>query len=145
MIAVLKKNTTEEQMQDLILWLREQNLEVHVSRGAELTVLGLIGDTSHVDMDLIASLDMVDSCKRISEPFKKSSRKFHKQNCGSWKQRFNAPEKNYLKCSSNACSASALQSILLFSTIFASLANKGSVLPSSAKSAIAVNGILIPV
>ena len=76
MITVLKKGTTEEQMQTLIDWLREQNLEVHISRGSELTVLGLIGDTSHVDMDLIASLDIVDSCKRVSEPFKKSSRKF---------------------------------------------------------------------
>ncbi len=76
MITVLKKGTTEEQMQTLIDWLREQNLEVHISRGSELTVLGLIGDTSHIDMDLIASLDMVDSCKRITEPFKKSSRKF---------------------------------------------------------------------
>ena len=77
MITVLKKGTTDEQMQSLIDWLREQQLEVHVSKGAELTVLGLIGDTSHVDMDLLSSLDMVDSCKRISEPYKKSSRKFH--------------------------------------------------------------------
>ena len=76
MITVLKKGTTNEQMENLILWLREQNLEVHVSRGAELTVLGLIGDTSHIDPDLIASLDIVDSCRRISEPFKKCSRKF---------------------------------------------------------------------
>ena len=76
MITVLKKGTTDEQMQSLIDWLREQNLEVHVSRGSELTVLGLIGDTSHIDPDLIASLDMVDSCRRISEPYKKSSRKF---------------------------------------------------------------------
>ena len=76
MITVLKKGTTDEQMQSLIDWLREQNLEVHISRGSELTVLGLIGDTSHIDPDLIASLDMVDSCRRISEPYKKSSRKF---------------------------------------------------------------------
>lgn len=76
MITVLKKGTTDEQMQSLIDWLREQNLEVHVSRGSELTVLGLIDDTSHIDPDLIASLDMVDSCRRISEPYKKSSRKF---------------------------------------------------------------------
>ena len=76
MITVLKKGTTDAQMQTLIDWLRAQNLEVHISRGSELTVLGLIGDTTHVDMDLIASLDIVDSCKRVSEPFKKCSRKF---------------------------------------------------------------------
>ena len=76
MITVLKKGTTDEQMQSLIDWLREKDLEVHISRGAELTVLGLIGDTSHVDMELIASLDIVESCKRVTEPFKKCSRNF---------------------------------------------------------------------
>ncbi len=77
MITVLKKNTTDAQMQTLIDWLKGQAIDVHISRGAEYTVLGLIGDTSRVDMDLIASLEIVDSVKRVSEPFKQCSRKFH--------------------------------------------------------------------
>ena len=77
MITVLKKGTTEQQMQTLIDWLKAQSLDVHISRGQDYTVLGLIGDTSRVDMDLIASLEMVDSVKRVSEPFKQCSRKFH--------------------------------------------------------------------
>ena len=40
-------------------------------------MLGLIGDTSKVDMDLIESLDIVDSVKRVTEPFKCCNRKFH--------------------------------------------------------------------
>lgn len=77
MIAVLKPNVSSEQKQGLIDWLSGQNIEVHVSEGHEYTVLGLIGDTSRLDMDLIGSLDIVDSVKRVAEPFKQAGRKFH--------------------------------------------------------------------
>lgn len=77
MITVLKKGTTEQQMNTLVGWLKGQGLDVHISKGQEYTVLGLIGDTSNVDMDLIRSLDMVDAVKRVSEPYKQCSRKFH--------------------------------------------------------------------
>ena len=77
MIAILKHGTTEEQTEHLISWLRRMNLDVHISQGAEVTVLGLIGDTSRVDMELLGSLEIVDSVKRVSEPFKQANRKFH--------------------------------------------------------------------
>ena len=77
MIAVLKRGTTPEQKQHLIHWLKQMNLDVHVSDGAEVTILGLIGDTSRVDIDLLTSLEIVDSVKRVSEPFKQANRKFH--------------------------------------------------------------------
>ncbi len=77
MIAVLKSGTTPDQVQHLVAWLKNMNLDVHISEGAEVTVLGLIGDTSRVDMDLLKSLDMVETVKRVSEPFKQANRKFH--------------------------------------------------------------------
>ena len=77
MIAVLKHGTTPEQTEHLVNWLKRMNLDVHVSEGQEITVLGLIGDTSRVDMDLLKSLEIVDSVKRVSEPFKQANRKFH--------------------------------------------------------------------
>ena len=77
MIAVLKHDTTPEQIQHLISWLKHMNVDVHVSEGKEVTVLGLVGDTSRVDMDLLSSLEMVSSVKRVSEPFKQANRKFH--------------------------------------------------------------------
>ncbi len=77
MIAVLKHGTTPEQTQYLVQWLARMNLDVHISEGAEVTVLGLIGDTSRVDMELLGSLEIVDSVKRVSEPFKQANRKFH--------------------------------------------------------------------
>lgn len=77
MIAILKHGTTAQQTEHLIGWLQRMNLDVHISQGAEVTVLGLIGDTSRVDMELLASLEIVDSVKRVSEPFKQANRKFH--------------------------------------------------------------------
>ena len=77
MIAILKHGTTPEQVDHLISWLRHMNVDVHISEGKEVTILGLIGDTSRVDMELLTSLDMVSSVKRVSEPFKQANRKFH--------------------------------------------------------------------
>ena len=77
MIAILKHGTTPAQTQHLIDWLARMNMDVHVSEGKEVTVLGLIGDTSRVDMELLSSLEMVESVKRVSEPFKQANRKFH--------------------------------------------------------------------
>lgn len=77
MIAVLKHGTTPEQVEHLILWLKRMNVDVHVSQGQEVTILGLIGDTSRVDIELLNSLEMVSNVKRVSEPFKQANRKFH--------------------------------------------------------------------
>ncbi len=77
MIAVLKHGTTPEQTQHLVNWLNHLNLDVHISQGQEITVLGLIGDTSRVDMELLGSLEIVESVKRVSEPYKQANRKFH--------------------------------------------------------------------
>lgn len=77
MIAVLKRGTTDEQREHLIQWLKRMNLDVHISSGQEVTVLGLVGDTSRVDIELLSSLEIVDSVKRVSEPFKQVNRKFH--------------------------------------------------------------------
>ena len=77
MIAVIKKGTTDKQIENLSAWLRSQGLDVHISKGSEHTIVGLVGDTSKIDAELIESLDIVEMVKRISEPFKSANRKFH--------------------------------------------------------------------
>ena len=77
MIAILKNRTAPEQKNHLKQWLKNQNLDVHVSEGKQVTILGLVGDTSRVDMELLCSLEIVESVKRVSEPFKQANRKFH--------------------------------------------------------------------
>ena len=77
MIAVLKHGTTPEQTAHLVEWLKQMNLDVHISEGVEVTILGLIGDTTRVDMELLKSLEIVEKVTRVSEPFKQANRKFH--------------------------------------------------------------------
>ena len=77
MIVVLNPGASPERTQHLIHWLEEQNLGVHVSKGEYQIVLGLIGNTSKVDMEMLQSLDIVDSVTRVSDPFKAVNRKFH--------------------------------------------------------------------
>ncbi|MBR3767337.1 MAG: 3-deoxy-7-phosphoheptulonate synthase [Clostridia bacterium] len=77
MIAILKPNTTAEQQKSFTDWLKNQGLDVHISNGQFQTVIGLIGDTTKIDADLIASLSMVEAVRRVSDPFKSANRKFH--------------------------------------------------------------------
>ena len=77
MIAILKHGTTPEQTEHLIHWLKQMDLDVHISAGKEFTILGLVGDTSRLDIELLKSLEIVENVKRVSEPFKQVNRKFH--------------------------------------------------------------------
>lgn len=79
MIAILKAGAPQAQIDNLIRWLERQGLKIHISQGDYYTVLGLVGDTSKVDMELLASLDIVQSVKRVSDPFKRCSRDFQPQ------------------------------------------------------------------
>lgn len=77
MIAVLKPGTTKEQRDSLIEWFQNMGLKVHVSEGEFQCILGLIGDTSKVDINLLEGLSIIETVKRITEPFKNANRKFH--------------------------------------------------------------------
>ena len=77
MIILLKDKVNEKQVKNLTNWLEGIGFDLHISKGQNQTIIGLIGDTSRVDMDLIGSLDIVESVKRIQEPFKSANRKFH--------------------------------------------------------------------
>ena len=77
MITVLKNGATVEQKNKLIKWFEQQGLKVHVSEGEYQTILGLVGDTTQIDDELVGSLEIVESIKRVSEPYKRANRKFH--------------------------------------------------------------------
>lgn len=77
MVVILKDNAEQKKVKTLTDWLENQGLSVHTVTGAYQTILGLIGDTSKVDTDLIEGLDIVAKVKRISEPYKNANRKFH--------------------------------------------------------------------
>ena len=77
MIAVLKQGTTEEQITNLTHWFEEQGVSVHKTVGVYQTILGLVGDTSRIDTELLEGLDIVCQVTRVTEPFKNANRKFH--------------------------------------------------------------------
>ena len=77
MIVVLKHDPNQAQLDSLKAWLQEKNIVIHESIGHSNTILGLVGDTSKLDSDLIAALDIVESVKRVQEPYKNANRKFH--------------------------------------------------------------------
>lgn len=77
MIAVLKSGVSELQKNSLIKWLEAQGVGIHLSEGQYQTIIGLIGDTSRIDIDLLNGLEIIDHVTRISDPFKCANRRFH--------------------------------------------------------------------
>jgi len=77
MIVKLKPNTPQDKIEHLTKWLEEKVLAVREFHGTEQCVLGLIGDCSQVDVDMLASLDIVDSVDSVKDPFKAANRKMH--------------------------------------------------------------------
>ena len=79
MIVILKKSAERQQVELFENWLRSMGLELHKSVGENHTIIGLVGDTSRVDMESILALDIVETVKRIQEPYKNANRKFHEE------------------------------------------------------------------
>lgn len=77
MIAVLKSGVSDAQRDKLVSWLEGQGVRVHVSQGESHTVIGLVGDTSRIDIDLLQGLEIIENVTRISDPFKSANRRFH--------------------------------------------------------------------
>ncbi|MGI6028167.1 MAG: 3-deoxy-7-phosphoheptulonate synthase [Candidatus Heteroscillospira sp.] len=77
MIVILKNNPSKAGYNALVKWLGDMNVEVHEIEGSTHTVLGLVGDTSSIDLELVRSMEIVQDVKRVQEPYKQASRKFH--------------------------------------------------------------------
>ena len=77
MIVVLKPNPNPDQLESLKNWLLGKGIQIHQSLGTSQMILGLVGDTSTLDIDLISALDIVEDVKRVQEPYKNANRKFH--------------------------------------------------------------------
>ena len=77
MVVILKSDPDQQQLDSLKQWLRSFHLEIHESQGVNSTILGLVGDTTVVDIDLLNALDIVEDVKLIQEPYKFANRKMH--------------------------------------------------------------------
>ncbi len=79
MVVVVKNDTDQEKLKELITWLKQYGVQIHITRGTQTSILGLVGDTSVIDMNDVQSFDIVEDVKRIQEPYKAANRKFHPQ------------------------------------------------------------------
>ncbi|HBT64949.1 MAG TPA: 3-deoxy-7-phosphoheptulonate synthase, partial [Ruminococcaceae bacterium] len=79
MIVVLRQNVESEKINKLVSHFEEMGLSCHNSTGAHTTILGIIGDTSRVDIDAVRAIEIVEDVKRVSEPYKAVNRKFQPQ------------------------------------------------------------------
>lgn len=77
MIIILRNTEKPEQLESLTNWLETKGIEVHKTVGVSQTILGLVGDTTKLDIDLISALDIVEAVRRVQEPYKSANRKFH--------------------------------------------------------------------
>ena len=80
MIVILKPKTNDEQIEELISSLKQYDVAFNVSKGTDVTIIGLVGDTSSVDSAKVQTNPYVERVMVVSEPFKKSNRKFHPEN-----------------------------------------------------------------
>ena len=77
MIILLKKEAPETEVKSLLSLLESKSITPHISRGSLQTIVGCVGDVSHLDPGLIEAMDAVECVQRIQEPYKAANRKFH--------------------------------------------------------------------
>ena len=77
MIIILKENTTAQELSNLTEMLKSHGVIPHITEGIHQTIMGLVGDTTRIDIESISQLKIVEAVRRIQEPFKNANRKFH--------------------------------------------------------------------
>ena len=80
MILILKPNVDRQSIDQLIEQIKKQDVNIHYSQGATETILGLVGDTTHLDEDWLRAIPIVADVRRVSEPFKLANRRFQPEN-----------------------------------------------------------------
>ena len=77
MIVILKPGAQKARVEALMTQNKQQGVDIHYSQGTTETILGLVGDTTHVDEDWLRASDIVEDVRRVSEPYKLANRRFH--------------------------------------------------------------------
>ena len=77
MVVILRQDAPKQQVDELLQWFNGYGLKTNVVVGEHTTIVGLIGDTSVVNIDNVAANEIVETVKRVQEPYKNVNRKFH--------------------------------------------------------------------
>ena len=79
MIIILRQNSPQQHIDTLMQDIRAMGVDIHYSQGTQETIMGLVGDTRHVDEDWLRAHEIVADVRRVSEPYKLANRRFHPQ------------------------------------------------------------------
>lgn len=79
MVIVVKGTKKNPEVRELIEWIEQRNISVQATEGTQKTILGLVGDTSSIDIDTVKTFPVVEDVKRIQEPYKRANRMFHRE------------------------------------------------------------------
>ena len=77
MIIILKQDAPEAQVREFCHELTDMGFEINDSKGSDTHILGLIGDTKAIAESWVLANPVVETVRRVSEPYKKANRKFH--------------------------------------------------------------------
>ena len=77
MIIVIKDKATDNQVNELMNWLEGFRVKTNLVTGVHSRIIGLIGDTTSIDVDAVNAREIVETVKRVQEPYKKANRRFH--------------------------------------------------------------------
>lgn len=77
MVIVLKNNASPQKVRELTQRLERSNVKANLVEGVHSTIIGLIGDTLHIDTEAILANECVEKVQRVQEPYKNANRKFH--------------------------------------------------------------------
>ncbi|WP_041138986.1 3-deoxy-7-phosphoheptulonate synthase [Beduini massiliensis] len=77
MIIVLKPKTKKEDIERIEGMVKERGGQPQVVVGSEMTVIGIIGDTTKIDPRSLEVDEVVERVMKVSEPYKKANRAFH--------------------------------------------------------------------
>lgn len=80
MIITVKNGADEKELDNLLAWLGKQGVSVNVEPNAGRIVIGVFGNVSEIDEDLLKSMEIVESVTRVTEKYKLTNRKFHPEN-----------------------------------------------------------------
>ncbi len=77
MIIVFKQTATVDEKLRVKNILEDKGFEIHASDGMNTSLIGVVGETSSLDMNLIREYEGVEKVLRVQEPYKLANRAFH--------------------------------------------------------------------
>ncbi len=77
MIIVMKPKASAEDKERVLEKIKRLHLEPHVSQGHEVTIIGLVGDTTVIDPENLEVDPAIDRIMRVEQPYKLANRAFH--------------------------------------------------------------------